>query len=208
MQTDRRITIQEYYKSFLSLQGAFAIICGLLPPVSNFLLPGRIFPPLGNETNLSQAFVLLFGLAVTYLVFFLCRDSTTLTVHRAIRACFLLAVIFFCFYFGLHMRFVRSIPVPSTHGEVNVSVGYTRTNFANTTFKADNDWDMLRYRGTDDEEIMRLWTTTSIYVARSTLLFSYLGSMLALIALASFGVLLHVRDRNSSAAGLIFQVRR
>lgn len=193
LQNNRRVTAVEYYKSFASIQGVFAAICGLLPPVSNVVLPGRIFPPLGNETVPSQAFVLLLGLAVTFLVF-LQQGSARLAVTRMIKVCFLLAVVFFGAYLGLHLRFVRTITVPSTHEELNVSVGYERTNFATATFGTASDWEMLRYRGTDDEEIMKLWTTKSIYIARLALLSSYLGLVLSLIAFASLGVLLHVRN--------------
>jgi hypothetical protein len=156
------------------------------------VLPGRIFPPLGNETVASQAFVVLLGVAATFLVY-LCQASTKAALQRTMKICIVVAALSFSIFFGLHLRFVRSIDVPSTHGELNVSVGYARTNFANETFGNASDWEMLRYRGTDDEEIMKLWTTESIYLVRLALLLSYLGLMLSLIAFASFGVLLHVR---------------
>jgi len=189
---NRQIAVIEYYKSFKTIQGGFALICGLVPPVSNVLLPGRIFPPLGNETLASQAFVLLGGLAVTYLVY-LFQASAVASLRRALGVFFALAVLSFCIYFGLHLRFVRSISVPSTHAELNVSVGYARTNFAKETFSEATDWEMLRFRGTDDEEIVKLWTVKSIYLVRLALLLSYLGLMLSLITFASLGVLLHIR---------------
>jgi hypothetical protein len=198
LHSDRKISVVEYYKSFKSIQGIFAATCGLLPPASNFVLPGRIFPPLGNETVASQAFVVLLSLAVTYLVY-LCQASTKAALQRAMWVCFALAAASFCLYFGVHLRFVRSIDVPSTHGELNVSVGYDRTNFANETFGTASDWEMLRYRGTDDEEIMKLWTSGSIYIVRLALLLSYLGLILSLIAFASLGVLLHVRNSSDSS---------
>jgi hypothetical protein len=199
MPNNRRITTVEYYKSFASIQGILAGIFGLLPPASNFFLPGRIFPPLGNETVLAQAFGLFLGLAVTFLVFFQ-QGSTKFEVMRMIKIDFFLALVFLGAYVGVHQRFVRTIAVPSTSGELYVSVGYERTNFATATFGTSSDWEMLRYRGTEDEEIMRLWTTKSIYIARLALLSSYLGLMLSLIAFASFGVLLHARNNVEARA--------
>ena len=172
----------------------FAIVCGLLPPASNFILPGRIFPPLGNETAISQVFVVVFGLAVTYIIF-LARSSSVSTIHQRIKLYLLLGIACFCIYLGAHMRFVRNIAVPSTNQTINVSVGYERTKFATETFGPASDWEMLRFRGTDDEEIMKLWTTKSVYIARLVLLGSYLGSLLSLIAFASLGVLLNLRNQ-------------
>jgi len=88
-----------------------------------------------------------------------------------------------------HEQFVRTIDIPAKKETVTVSVGYTRTVFANRQFPNSTDWDMIRARGTSDEEIKRLWTEWSIIVARLALLFSYLLFLLPAIAAFSLGVL-------------------
>ncbi len=105
------------------------------------------------------------------------------------------AAIFFFAYLAARIYFVRTIEIPSIEGVEIVSVGYERTDFAKSVFGAESDLDMLRARGGSDEEILRLWTTRSVYVSRIALLGSYLGCALLLVAIARLAVLLRARDR-------------
>jgi hypothetical protein len=92
-------------------------------------------------------------------------------------------------YLAAYQRFVRRIEIPS-RGEtsVYVSVGYQRTVFADQTFGSASDWEMLRARGTSEEEIGRLWTAKSLIIARLGLYFSCSLTTLALLFLFSFGL--------------------
>lgn len=75
-----------------------------------------------------------------------------------------------------------------------MSVGYDRTQFAKANFGSDSDEDMLRARGTDDEEIKKLWTYQSLAVARLALFISYCGFILGLVAVFSLGIVFDQRQ--------------
>jgi hypothetical protein len=192
LQNSAPISVLEYYKSFGGLRGAIAGAFTFLP-VSSLVIPGRVFPPLGNETILSQWFAVIIGVVVTYLVF-LRQNVTTSKIKSAMTFFLLIATVFFCAYLAARLNFVRTIDIPSLKDVAIVSVGYERTDFAKSVFGDASDLDMLRARGTDDEEIVKLWTTRSVYVSRITLLCSYLGCALSLIAIASLAVLLRARE--------------
>jgi hypothetical protein len=188
-----QITPVEYYKSFGSLWGAVAVLFTLLP-VSSLLIPGRVFPPLGNETVVSQWFAVIVALVFTYLVF-LRKNVSASKIKRAMTLFVFIAAVFFFAYLAARIYFVRTIEITSIEGVEIVSVGYERTDFAKSVFGAEGDLDMLRARGGSDEEILRLWTARSVYISRIALLGSYLGCALSLIAIASLAVLLRARDR-------------
>jgi hypothetical protein len=186
------ITIEKYYGSFKSLQGVLAAGFCIIPLASNWILSGRIFPPLGNETILAQGLTALLGLAVTFLVFLL-RDSSVIRIRRRIMILFVVAVLCCCAYVGLHFRFVRVVEIPSASTEAIVSVGYERSSFIDAAFPGATDSDVLNSRGFTEDEISRIWTTRSIWIARLVLISTFLGWMLALVGMASLGVLLHAR---------------
>lgn len=184
MNSPRTITLRQYYRCFVSLSGSLAALLSALPILSGFLPSGYSaygFPPLGDPEGLARLGTFALALAVTYLTFFTQRAHIT----RAI-AC---AFIFFCLYLGLSFRFVRTIQIPTKNTSVQVSVGYRRTSFANANFGTATDWEMLRDRGTTEEQIWKLWTTDSIIVSRLALFLSYLLCITFLIAAFSWGVL-------------------
>jgi hypothetical protein len=186
------ITIEKYYGSFKSLQGVLAAGFCIIPLASNWLLSGRIFPPLGNETILAQGFTVLLGVAVTFLVF-LMRDAAVIRIRRRIVNLFFVAVVCFCAYIAAHYRFVRIVEIPSASAEATVSVGYQRSAFSDAAFPGATDSDVLISRGFTEDEINRIWTAKSIWLARLSLISSFLGCMLSLVGVASLGVLLHAR---------------
>lgn len=186
------ITIEKYYKSFKSLEGVLAAGFCIIPLASNWILSGRIFPPLGNETIWAQGLTVLLGLAVTFLVF-LMRDAPAIRIRRRIMILFGVAALFGCAYFSLHFRFVRVVEIPSASTEAVTSVGYERNSFIDAAFPGATDSDVLNSRGFTEEEIGRIWTTKSIWIARLALISAFLGCLLSLVGMASLGVLLHAR---------------
>lgn len=87
---------------------------------------------------------------------------------------------------------VRTIDIPAAHQSVTVSVGYVRTDFARSLpdLPANpSDWDLLRARGQSEEEIRKLWTWSSILLARLMLLTAYLLFLLPAVAVGSLAVL-------------------
>lgn len=193
MQNSAEISVAQYYAQFKSLYGLIAAVFGLLPPASGLFLPGLIFPPLGNETALAQFFAVIFGVAVTYLIFWMKNDAEVRLRHR-MRLFFVSAIGLFCVYFGLHLRFVQRIDIPSASEHTFVSIGYERSQFALASFNSISDSEMLHSRGFTEEEITNLWTLKSLIISRLALFLSFAGSMLSMVAFASLGVLLRTRE--------------
>jgi hypothetical protein len=102
-----------------------------------------------------------------------------------------ISVTFLLAYLALCERFVRRVDIPSRETAVYVSIGYERTAFADATFGLASDWELLRRRGTDEEQLRMLWTTQSLIIARLALYTAHAVTVLALVAVFSFGV---VRD--------------
>ena len=91
-------------------------------------------------------------------------------------------------YLFPYKHFVRRIDAPANESALFVSVGYERTSFADHTFHSESDWDMLRARGTNEEEVTKLWTARSLDIARFCLIVSYCGFVLPLVLIFSLGV--------------------
>lgn len=176
-------------------------IFGLLPPATGLWAPGVIFPPLGNETTLAQFFTVIFAAATTYLVYWM-KDSIEARLRRRMVTLLALAIFLFCAYLGLHFRFVKKIEIPTEGKTVFVSVGYERSQFAPASFDGEDDAAMLRARGFTEEEITKLWTPRSVYFSRLALVFSFIGTVLLIVAFASIGILLRAKATLRSAAKL------
>jgi hypothetical protein len=153
-----------------------------------------LFPPLGNAESVARFGIILFSLAVTYLALFW-RNWRTGNNAKRVAMAMLLGLVCFGLYFIACQRFVRRIDITSSGTSVFVSVGYQRTEFATETFGPATDWEILRERGIQEEEIERLWTTSSIVTARLALFISFCGMILFLVAAFSCGVLYQL-ERN------------
>jgi hypothetical protein len=123
------------------------------------------------------------------LIFFWGTPIAKGRARRSISILLAFATAFLFFYLLAYFRFVRTIDIATRGTSVSVSVGYHRTEFAANTFGRATDWEILRQRGTDEEEIWMLWTVRSLLVARSALLLTYLGFILSLVAALSWGAL-------------------
>lgn len=192
--------MRQYYRSFKSLSGVVAGVVAASPLVSG-LLPERVaavvFPPIGSAEAPARLGAIVFGLAATYAAFFWRGDPKA---GRPVRIPVAVAVAFvsFCAYLVLYLRFVRRIEIPSRQIGVFVTVGSTRTEFANRNFPSVSDWDLLRDRGPDEEEIWRLWTPSSLIAVRVGLFAAYCGVILPLILGFSWGVLFQLQNHEAT----------
>ncbi len=183
------VTLLSYYKKFASVSGALAVATGVGPLLSALLpgaVPAYLFPTLGEITMPARFGVVVLAATITYFSFYAAQHPP-----RVLARFLLLAAVAFlalCCYLVSLQHFVRKIDIPSDGSSVFVSVGYERTNFATQTFHDESDWDMLRARGTSDEDVSRLWTERSLDVARICLFASYCGFILPLVLIFSLGV--------------------
>jgi hypothetical protein len=182
------MTLKQYYKAFWSLSGVLAAAPPIVATVVTPFLPDNAavygFPPLGDVGSFARLGLLCLSVLVTYLVYFW-RGGRWLLVIAAVITLLSLGT-----YIALYPRFVIRVDIPSQKVTTRVSVGYDRTPFATANFGADSDEDMLRARGFDDEEIKKLWTYSSLVVARLALFASYCGFILGLVMAFSLGIVL------------------
>jgi hypothetical protein len=111
-------------------------------------------------------------------------------------------LVFFLLYVVTFMRFVRTIEIPSKGTVVQVSVGIQRTEFAKANFNSDSDWEILRDRGTDEEQVWKLWTARSLVLCRFALYTTYSLCLLSLVAAFSWGVLAGLKESDVSARAI------
>jgi hypothetical protein len=167
-------------------------------PLWSKLIPaahsGYGFPPLGSADGAARVGTVVLALATTYFAFF-SRAPLPNRTGKRIPAAIVFAFICLCVYIGLFLRFVRTIDIPSKNISVQVSVGYERTEFAKINFNADTDWELLRDRGTGEEEIWRLWTARSLLTSRLSLYTTYSLFIFSLVAAFSWGVLYQENER-------------
>ena len=189
------ITLKQYYKSFLSLSGLFASVPPLYASVVSVFLPAGLaalgFPPLGNVEPFARLGLLLLAASVIHLSYFFVPS------RWAMAACLLLSAIGLFYYVGVYPKFVVRVDVPGA-GMVRVSVGQERTAFAVTNFADYSDEEMLRARGTNEEEVRRLWTLDSLRNGRISLLSSYSVFILGIVSVFSLGVKLDLVQQSSS----------
>ena len=191
MSTSDSITLRQYYLSFKSISGAMAGLFTAIPLLSKLAPDGYAaygFPPLGSVEGPARIGTFVFAWAATYFAFF-ARSGSPSGDRKRIAAAMVFAFVFLCLYFGLFLRFVRNIEIPTKNISVQVSVGYERTDFTKDNFAAASDWEILRARGTGEEEIWRLWTTKSLLVCRLSLYIAYSIVILSLVTAFSWGVI-------------------
>ncbi len=131
---------------------------------------------------------MVFALAATYCSYFYRAAHHNDNGKRVYRA-MMMALLPLIVYVGLLIRFVRTVDIPSMGTAAQVSVGWERTEFARANFDGETDWDLLRSRGPNEEEIWRLWTPTSLLVSRMSLYAAYISTLLLLVSAFSWGVL-------------------
>lgn len=190
MNSNRSPTMLEYYRSFGIVRGAVAGLFTFVPVWSNIAFPGAAycFPPLGDMEVPARIGAVMFALLATYFAYFtgVKRPGNN---HKRVASAIILASVCFFFYLGFYYRFVRIVDIPSRGTSVQVTVGYERTDFAQKNFNGETDWEILRERGVDQEQISRLWTVKSLLVSHLSLLFAYCLTIWSSVAALSWGVL-------------------
>jgi hypothetical protein len=179
-----RVSLKQYYLSARGLSTAVAAV--VLPLASKIVgsdSSAYLFPPLGDMDGIARVGLVALCLGVSVGVYFLVAAQPPKSPSRVIWAALLFAAICLLAYLSAYQRFVRRVDIPSRETSVYVSVGYQRTAFADQTFGSASDWEMLRARGTSEEEIGRLWTARSIIVTRLGLYFSCSLTILFLLTL-------------------------
>lgn len=188
MHSRQPATLIRYYKNFGSVSGALAIATGVGPLISALNLGGLspyLFPPLGETTVPSRLGIVMLAIATTYLAYYARVPTAPFTRLFPLLA---LSMLFLCAYIVSFGHFVRKIDIPATNSSIFVTVGYERTASATKTFDSESDWDMLRARGTSDEELEKLWTEHSLDMSHLCLLLTYSGFVLPLVLVFSLGV--------------------
>lgn len=187
MVSHKSLSLKGYYGNFKSISGALAAATGIAPALSLVIKPAAaiLFPPLGDATIPALAGLMVLYVATTYIAYYVsgARLRAILMILSVGFAC-----ASFYSYLADYMKFVRKIDIPSLSSSRTVSVGYEKTPFAIQVFGSESDWEMLRARGTDEEEIWKLWTTQSVIRARLSLFAAFAGFLLALVFVFSLGV--------------------
>ena len=186
------ISISQYYKGFKSLFGGMATAFGVLPVLSA-ILPSSwssfIFPPLDDVFR-----ILAVGLTLLVTLVIYRLSDTLFPQSRRWRwkthlVLFAVAVVASLAFLAARTSFVRELDRPALGDTAIVAVGFERTDFARRTFPTDSDFEMLRQRGTTEEEVFNLWTERSILLARVALFLPYLLFLAAAVSLCSLEVL-------------------
>lgn len=125
----------------------------------------------------------------TYVVYLL-QGSSESSRRKLTLILWLFAFIACALYLAAATRFVRIISIPTLHDSVAVSVGFERTTFAKALGEA-SDFDLLRLRGPQEEEIQKLWTFRSLTLSRLALWTFYCGVVSAFAGIFSLGALEH-----------------
>jgi hypothetical protein len=199
---DKSVSLPQYYRSFKGIYGAMAGVFGTIPLWSKLVstvskgYAAYIFPPVGILEDPARIAIVLLALAANFVAYFAQSASLEGDRKRIITAS-AIAALFVFVYLGLFFRFARTVDIPTRNTSVLVSVGYQRTDFAKTNFDGKSDWDLLRERGTDEEEIWNLWTTKSLLISRLSLCFAYAIVILSFVMAFSWGATHHLKMSKS-----------
>ena len=126
---------------------------------------------------------------MTYIIYLL-QGSSASSRRKLTLILWFLAFIGCALYLAATARFVRIVPIPTLHDSIAVSVGFERTAFAKALGEA-SDFDLLRLRGPQEEEIQKLWTFRSLILARLALWALCCGAISAFVGIFSLGALEH-----------------
>jgi hypothetical protein len=187
-----QITLKQYYGSFKDFPGMMTYVFTGLPllswlakEVSLENVQRTLFPPLGQIQPLAYSASILFIALTPLLAYFLFKQRIT---KAALIASSTAALLFFLAYFGFYTAFVRLIDIPTRQTSIAVSIGYARTDFANANFKSESDTDILKARGTEEDQIERLWTIKSIVIVRIALFAAYTLTLVCIVFAISWAV--------------------
>lgn len=197
-----KITLQHYYKGFLSLRGAIAVVIGILP-LSSFLPADwgiYSFPPLGEHSVywkiLSFISILLVSIAIYQ---FQHKEFVRVPESRGkLIIPLILCILAFGTTLGVtYMIFVHRIHVKAIKETVLVSVGYERSEFGKQTqYSSLTDKEVLLKNGTDERVVEKFWTSDSTVKVRVSMYLMYLFLLISLTAVSCFLVLFNLIDNS------------
>ena len=196
------LTVKAYYKHFASIFGGITGLIAVLPFLSAIIPPNYsryLFPPLGTVESFARIGVFALVIVTTIVVYQfreIAPSQQPARRQKLFAILLLTSVVSFAIFIGLTIRFVRAIPAPaiSPTAEFVVTVGWSRTPYAQSNFGSKTDEEMLRARGVTEEEIFRLWTQESVLTARLLLLLTYLVFLVAAVSVGSFAVMFDKLD--------------
>jgi hypothetical protein len=166
-------TFKEYVKSVRKVQWA---VCAI--PLGGRFLQSQsafAFPPLGADKGITVFLTIAFvGLAAILPWTFPKKHLKTTMLF-----CVLSGVLSTVSYLVLSEKYIVVVPIPD-RGNISISVGTVRTEFANRYFEGQTDVEMLESRGPYDIEVKKLWTEDSILWVRIRLFLSYLAAFMCL----------------------------
>jgi hypothetical protein len=190
----------DYVKRISTSLGALALLGAALPIVSTAPgnLPAFLFPPLGDLTPVARIVCVIAVLIV------ICCGYIGVGVMRLkqwIALATLLALITLFAYFYFSLQYVLKISTPQS--VFLVSIGSEETAFAKKTFiNGESPWEMVKSRGLDDEQIMKIWTPQSVYANRLKLFLTYLLTAIFWALIFSLVTALEINSGASPSASL------
>jgi hypothetical protein len=165
--------------------GAVPLFATILPDKQSFYF----FPPFDPVFRIGT---IILCVLVTITIYFISDLAFVKSAKRRVTALlvvFGVSVVGLLLFLASYYRFVRTIDIPTKETSVSVAVGFTRTAFSDREFPGVNDWEVLRRRGTGEEEIQTVWTRSSIILARLMLFGAYLLCLLSAVGVGSLAVL-------------------
>jgi len=200
-----KVTLAHYYRSFKSMQGAFAGT-SFLPAIMRFFVPDTgklsacLFPPLGDVQPLAATLTLISLLLITLVVYECCCHIASKVRFRLNAFLFAGAAISVVVLIGLYVAFVRVIDVPAAGLRIPVSVGIVRTDFAQRTYPNWDDWDMLHDHGPTEKTVQLLWTRRSVWEARAMLWLAYTFTLSCFLAVVCIGIYQHAHEMDNASS--------
>jgi hypothetical protein len=135
-----------------------------------------VWPPIGDIELYLGA---LTSVLVALLGFFPSKLRTKVVAIRNMRIALALGFVLAIVYGFLLMGIV--VPKETLHnGKVYITIGFQRTNLANTKYPYATSSELLEYGGLSEGDIEKMWTPESILLAKLLLYISYLGAMASL----------------------------
>jgi hypothetical protein len=195
------LTIQEYYKEFVSILGVITGVVSAIP-LTSFIQDVNVFPPLGM---VNEGFVMIgsvaVGLLMTLPVFFL--SDLPFLGSKIVRmvilgGCIVAMVIGIVIHFHYRSEFMRTVTWAGDKVNAIVSVGKVRTTEAQDEYKDLSDEKMLQKAGATDERLRKLFTPESLDASHTLLYISFVAPLLAGVACGSFAILFVALDKKAA----------
>jgi hypothetical protein len=170
------------------------VLLSVSPTASNWILEGRLFPPLGDETIPLQTVAVVIAVLIVLVTYR--RRFAEYKVKRWKAALLSLVILSACVYGGAYFKFVRRVGYAKEQGidYVYVSIGCRRTSYAIEKLSNHSDVELLEARGLDDDDIKQVWTPNSVLIARSVLFVSFCMTLLPVVGILSLTALEHAKQ--------------